>query len=229
MRGGGAQSIVFDNMRIAVFSIVLALSTSAWSASEGSLVGTVVDAGTQSPLSDAVVTARSPALVGEQSAVTDANGLFEMTLLPAGTYDLSVKHDGFQTYSPGGLVLKGHRVSVRLAVLAMAAPPPAPAAVAENALEFNDASMTAPSMISGPSPEYTEEAIERGVEGTMTLRCIVNAQGRVHACKVQKGLPFMDRAVISALEARKYHPALSQGKPVDVFYTFNVRLKLPAQ
>ena len=35
--------------------------------------------------------------------------------------------------------------------------------------------------------------------------------------------------VINALEARKYRPALSQGKPVDVFYTFNVRLKLPDQ
>jgi hypothetical protein len=46
---------------------------------------------------------------------------------------------------------------------------------------------------------------------------------------VQKGLPYMDRPVVQALEARKYHPALAQGKPVDVFYTFTVKLKLPAQ
>jgi len=217
-------------MRIAVCSIVLALSTSARAATEsGSLTGTVVDASTQSPVSEAVVTARSSALVGEQSAVTDSNGLFEMTLLPAGTYDLTVKHDGFQTFSPGGLVLKGRRVTIRLAILAAVAPPSPAAAAAENAIEFNDAVMTPPSMISGPSPEYTQDAIERGIEGTITVRCIVDAQGRVHACKVQKGLPYMDRPVVQALEARKYHPALAQGKPVDVFYTFTVKLKLPAQ
>jgi TonB family protein len=216
-------------MRIATCSIVLALSTGAWAATEvGSLVGTVVDASMQSPVPEAVVTARSPALVGEQSAVTDSNGVFEMTLLPAGTYDLTVKHDGFQTFSPGGLVLKGRRVTIRLAILATVAPPPPPPEPGENAIEFSDATMTAPSMISGPNPEYTEEALERGVEGTMTLRCVVTTQGRVRACKVQKGLPFMDRAVVTALEARKYRPALSQGKPVDVFYTFTLKLKLPA-
>jgi len=41
----------------------------------------VVDAATQSPLGDAVVIARSPALPGEQAVVTDSSGAFEMTLL----------------------------------------------------------------------------------------------------------------------------------------------------
>ena len=76
---------------------------------------------------------------------------------------------------------------------------------------------------------HTEQAIEHGIEGTVSVRCVVDIQGQVHDCTVQKSLPFMDLAVIHALEARKYHPALSQGKPVDVFYTFNVRLKLPEQ
>jgi TonB family protein len=107
--------------------------------------------------------------------------------------------------------------------------PPLQPAPRENAVEFNDSTQTAPSMISGPSPVYSEEAIEQGVEGTMSVRCVVNTQGQVHGCIVQKSLPFMDRAVIDALEARKYRPALAQGKPVDVFYTFSVRLKLPAQ
>ena len=37
----------------------------------------------------------------------------------------------------------------------------------------------------------------------------------------------MNGAVVGALERRKYQPALAQGKPVDVYYTFNIRLKLP--
>lgn len=52
----------------------------------GVLTGVVVDAATQAPLPDAVVVARSPALPGEQSVVTDESGAFEITLLPAGTY-----------------------------------------------------------------------------------------------------------------------------------------------
>src|SRR3954471_4707371 len=83
--------------------------------------------------------------------------------------------------------------------------------------------LTPPLMISGPNPEYTEQAIEHGVEGTVSVRCVVDTLGKVHDCEVKKSLPFMDREVVRALEARKYHPALRQGKPVEVFYTFNVR------
>lgn len=194
--------------------------------SSGTLAGVVVDAATQNPVPEAQVTARGPALLGEQTAVTDETGAFEMTFLPAGTYGLSVKRDGFQPFAPDGLVLKGRKVRIRLALLqTVVAPPPA---AAEPALEFND-SMTAPSMISGPSPEYTQDAIERGIEGVMQVRCTVTASGAVRRCKVLKGLPYMDRAVIDALEARRYKPALAQGKPVDVLYTFTIRLKLPAQ
>jgi TonB family protein len=171
-----------------------------------------------------VVVARSPALPGEQAVVSDSSGAFEMTLLPPGTYSLAVKREGFQTYSPEGLVLKAGRIRVRIAVL----PVPTPATQAAAAVEFDDA-MTAPAMISGPAPEYTAGAVERGVEGNMQVRCVVTAEGQVRACKVIKGLPFMNLAVVDALEQRKYKPATAQGKAVDVYYTFNIRLKLPSQ
>ena len=96
------------------------------------------------------------------------------------------------------------------------------------AVEFND-SMTLPSMVSGPVPEYTPDALERGVEGSMRVRCVVTADGQVRSCKVLKGLPFMNGAVVGALERRKYRPAFAQGKPVDIYYTFNIRLKLPSR
>jgi len=216
-------------MRTAAFAAVFALSAGTFAAdSTGSLAGVVLDAASQNPLEGALVVAHSTTLMGEQSVVTDETGAFEMTFLPPGSYGLVIKRDGFQTFSPESLQLKGRRVKIRLALLANVGPPPRPAPPAETAVEFNEATMTAPSMISGPNPEYTDEAIERGIEGNMTLRCIVDAQGHVHGCKILKGLPFMDRAVIKALEARKYKPAMAQGKPVDVFYVFTLRLKLPA-
>src|SRR5690348_18389186 len=78
------------------------------------LLGTVVDAATQAPVPEALVVARGPALIGEQSALTDAAGGFEITLLPPGTYSLSVQRDGFIPYAPEALVLKGGKVKVRI-------------------------------------------------------------------------------------------------------------------
>jgi protein TonB len=55
----------------------------------------------------------------------------------------------------------------------------------------------------------------------------VNLEGQVSDCRVVKSLPFMDRAVIEALERRRYTPALMGGKPVAVDYTFRIKLTLP--
>ena len=93
-------------------------------------------------------------------------------------------------------------------------------------MEFNE-TMTPPKVLSGPNPEYTEKALEREVEGLMVVKCVVTVEGAVHDCRVVQTLPFMDRAVITALEHRRYSPALLQGKPVEVNYTFKIRLTLP--
>ena len=37
----------------------------------------------------------------------------------------------------------------------------------------------------------------------------------------------MDRAVIDALEHRRYSPALLRGQPIEVDYTFKIKLTLP--
>jgi TonB family protein len=216
-------------MRGAAFSFILCTAALA-QAPGGVLTGVVVDAATLNPVPEARVSLRGPALPGEQVAVTDAGGAFEMTLLPAGTYSLSIAREGFQTYAPEGLLLKGGRTRVRIAVAPVADPAPAAekAGSADGALEFTDG-MTAPSMISGPPPEYTPQALERGVEGLMLVRCVITAEGQVRGCKVTKGLPFMNIAVVDALEKRRYSPARAQGKPVDVYYTFSIRLTLPAR
>src|SRR5256885_2012140 len=47
--------------------------------------------------------------------------------------------------------------------------------------EFNEA-MTPPRKISGPEPEYTREALEREIQGTMVVKCVVTRQGTVRNC-----------------------------------------------
>jgi protein TonB len=107
------------------------------------------------------------------------------------------------------------------AALAPAPPPPPPRPVKY------DTRMTAPVLVSAPPLEYTQQALEREVEGTMLVECVVEVDGSVRACKVLRSLPFMDRAVISNLEQRRYRPATLGGQPLAVQYTFAVKFKLP--
>jgi len=202
-------------------------------APQGSLMGVVLDAATQKPLEGATVTARGAQLLGEQSVVTDATGFFEITMLPSGIYSLTVSRDRYKTFEPGGLDIRTRRVRVKLSLEPQEGPAARPSSKAAQAgvpaaPEFDGATMTPPVMLSGPAPEYTAQAIEQEVEGTMVVRCVVLADGSVRGCVVKQGLPFMNRAVVDALEARRYKPATRQGKPLDVSYTFTIRLKLPS-
>jgi protein TonB len=94
-------------------------------------------------------------------------------------------------------------------------------------LEFDAQRMTEPKKLSGPDPQYTEKALEREVQGKMIVKCVLTSDGRVHACRVLKSLPFMDRAAIQALERRRYAPVTMGGRAIDVDYTFVLTLRLP--
>jgi len=104
------------------------------------------------------------------------------------------------------------------------APPPPPPPKQRIELDEGQVRLT---KISGPDPEYTPQALEREVEGLMMVKCVVTADGLVRNCRVLKSLPFMDRAVIQALEQRRYKPYLANGQPVEIDYTFKVKLTLP--
>jgi len=70
------------------------------------LTGTVVDAATQAPLADVVVTATSPQLQGEQVVVTDATGLFRIPQLPPGGYALRFEKEGFRPLKRDDIALR---------------------------------------------------------------------------------------------------------------------------
>jgi periplasmic protein TonB len=99
--------------------------------------------------------------------------------------------------------------------------------VAARPVEFDSRVMKDPVYVFGPSPEYTPQALEHEVQGTLMVKCIVTVEGKVHDCRVVKSLPFMDRAVIDALQRRRYKPATMGNRPIDVDYIFKITLKLP--
>jgi TonB family protein len=93
-------------------------------------------------------------------------------------------------------------------------------------LSFIDG-MTRPKLISKIDPEYTREARDANVEGVILAKCVITTTGMLLRCRIVKGIPLMDEAVLTALSQWRYSPVLYQGKAVAVEYLVSVRLVSP--
>ena len=101
------------------------------------------------------------------------------------------------------------------------------AATGEEVMPFGSG-MTPPRLVSeGVALRYTLDAVRAQVHGLLIARCTISREGDVGDCRIIRGLPFMDEAVLESLTSRHYTPVTFQGRTVSVKYTFNVNLKLP--
>jgi protein TonB len=82
-------------------------------------------------------------------------------------------------------------------------------------------------MVSGNKPDYTPQALEKEVQGTLVVKCLIGVDGSVRNCRVVQGLPFLDRATVATLQQQRYKPYLINGQPVEVDLTFRIRFDLP--
>ncbi|HYO72114.1 MAG TPA: energy transducer TonB [Archangium sp.] len=97
----------------------------------------------------------------------------------------------------------------------------------EEVLPFG-AGMTPPQLVSTGVPlQYTYDALRARVSGVIIAKCTITREGDVENCRIIKGLPFMDDAVLQSVTSRQYRPVTFQGRPVNVSYTFTVNLQLP--
>ncbi len=79
---------------------------------QGRLTGTVTDS-QGAVLPGVTVTAKSPALIGTQVSVTEADGNYRFPSLPSGEYSLTFELSGFQTLNREGIkVSQGQTISV---------------------------------------------------------------------------------------------------------------------
>jgi len=73
-----------------------------------------------------------------------------------------------------------------------------------------------PRPVSAPQPEYTPEARDARIQGTVELRSTVREDGTVKVESVVRGLGYgLDEAAIAAVEKWKFIPAKKDGKPVS--------------
>jgi periplasmic protein TonB len=87
--------------------------------------------------------------------------------------------------------------------------------------------MLPPRFLSGPEPGYPAAAAFERVGGTVLLRCTVTDSGSVERCTVLKSAPLLDEAALRAVTARRYAPALYEGRPVSVWMVLPVRFVPP--
>src|SRR5437867_13298704 len=71
---------------------------------QGRLTGTVKDA-QGGVLPGVTVTAKSPALIGTRSVVTEAAGTYSIASLPSGEYELTFELAGFQSFKRSNIQL----------------------------------------------------------------------------------------------------------------------------
>lgn len=90
-----------------------------------------------------------------------------------------------------------------------------------------------PRLLGGPSPLYPRE-VPRGTQALVVARCVLTTDGRLHDPEVlfsippvaTGGRPFVE-AILRAILARRYAPALLDGEPVEVNYHVKVSFRVP--
>jgi TonB family protein len=76
---------------------------------------------------------------------------------------------------------------------------------------------------------YTQEALEKKIQGYVFVQFVVNTQGKLENIKVIRGLGFgLDEEVLRVFsESPSWRAGWHQGKKVKVRMTFNVAFRLP--
>jgi TonB family protein len=85
-----------------------------------------------------------------------------------------------------------------------------------------------PKVINWTDPPYPPQARQQGVEGTVSLRLTVGADGKPRDVRVSQssGHTALDDAAVAHVGRARFSPALKNGEPVAVTITFKVKFRL---
>jgi len=86
--------------------VLVLLGTSALAQGTAVITGKIINSADKKPLQDAVVTATSPSLQGEQTVVSDDSGTYRIPQLPPGVYTIRVEREGYKLFSRPDIQLR---------------------------------------------------------------------------------------------------------------------------
>jgi TonB family protein len=83
-----------------------------------------------------------------------------------------------------------------------------------------------PQLIAMQPPAYPEIAREAGVEGTVIVRVLVDAQGTVRDRLLLQSVLGLDEAALEAATTAVFRPAMQQDRPVAVWVVLPIEFRL---
>jgi len=121
------------------------------------------------------------------------------------------------------------RESSSVAATTQVVPAPGPAAPLVRVYPSDTPGLIAPVAIQAPNPQYTREAFDRKVQGTLVLDVTIGTDGRVRDAMVTRSLDAtygMDEHAIAILSTWRFEPGRLAGQPVAVrtAVTFTMRI-----
>lgn len=87
--------------------------------------------------------------------------------------------------------------------------------------------VTAPTVLSRVTPQYTDEARKDRYTGTVVIEGLIKTDGTFDVIRIVRGLDYgLTERAIDALKQWKFNPGMRQGKPVDVAINIEVNFNL---
>lgn len=119
----------------------------------------------------------------------------------------------------------GARIGVALALVALLVP--LSAFQNRSVYRVGEDGTTAPSVTYKVQPEYTQEAKDAKIQGTVVLSLVANSVGRAEDIQVTRSLdPGLDANSIAAVSQWLFKPGTKNGQPVDVAVTLEINFRL---
>ena len=128
----------------------------------------------------------------------------------------AVQASGTETPSPAA----GGKVEVNARPLK-----PDPAKLA--ALGLTEGDVESPVAVRREPPAYPKAAVEKRIQGRVSMRCVIQASGVLDQCSVTKALSTeCDAAALAAAKEWRYTPTKVKGKAVPAYLTVDIDFRL---
>ena len=73
-----------------------------------------------------------------------------------------------------------------------------------------------PVIITDAQPDYPQSAIDAGIEGTVVVKVIIDANGNVASAEIFRSIPRLDNAALQTARRKVFSPGVVDGSPVSV-------------
>ncbi len=213
-----------------------------YQSTDGSIVGTVVDADFRFPIAGAKV----EVLGTDKSAITGKDGQYRIASLPKGFYQVQASLvPGYNFVTKNNVQVESGKERPLFFELKMASDIPPDFVPVEKQ----------PTPTANPAPVYPESARKDSVEGVVWIKLVVDERGNVDTVslinlhcttagvdvraggidslaqqrlseRIYKAIADLVSATISAAKKWKFTPAMLNGKPVKVWVTIPFKYKL---